>query len=195
MNKIKIVTLFLLITACNTFKHQQTKALQFFSDHPERGAQYCAETFVEKDSTAKPDSVFGKASNIDYTKRFDSLNAVIDSLSNSYIVVTDSNCIDQYNKLLSSQQFLKQKISSLQHDYKPCRPDTLKIYDTTFTKDPGLLASVAYLTHVKDSLNGVITITKTQLQDSKKTSSSRGWVILALSLVAAGSIFLNFKKL
>jgi hypothetical protein len=119
----KYLLILVLFASCAT----QKKAEKYYSKHPEELAQVCIDKFP-LDTISKTDTFYQKADNVDYSGIIDSIKDVFDNtISEAPTVVYDSNCIEEYNKLLSNQKALKDKITSLQANYKPCKPDTVRL--------------------------------------------------------------------
>lgn len=190
-----VFCLLITLAGCSTLAKQQRKAEIFYMQHPEKLAAKCAERFPAKDSVGKTDTVYTKADNEDYTQTIDSLKSMVDSLSNSWIVITDSNCIEQYDALLKKNVQLKNSITTLQRSYKACKPDTLKLTDTIYTQSPGLLAANSYLTYQRDSSNKALISASALLADKKHAVTTDTWIIIALSVVIAGGTILKIKNL
>lgn len=143
MKKPLLYLLAMIFISCNTYKHQLQKAQAVFDGNPNAFAQRCALAFPVKDSVGKPDTIFvHEATNTDYSKTIDSLVGIVETIQEKAPVkVYDSNCIEEYDKLLRQQQALKERIADLQRKYKPCEPDTVLVEKPVYRTSTAALQS------------------------------------------------------
>lgn len=129
MKQRLLLLLSIIALSCNTYKHQLAKAKEVFNNNPKAFAANCAEAFPVKDSVGRPDTTNRKpADNKDYTKTIDSLQAIVNTgIKAMPQYVTDTNCLQAYKQLLNNYNQVKEKLTLLKQQYKPCQGDTTYI--------------------------------------------------------------------
>jgi hypothetical protein len=124
----KYLLILVLFASCAT----QKKAEKYYEKHPEELAQVCIDKFP-LDTVSKTDTFYQKADNVDYSNAIDSLVAygtILTGLDSGIrINVNDTAAISKYIDTINSQ------VKKLKANYKPCKPDTVRLTNTITVED------------------------------------------------------------
>lgn len=121
-----------MLASCSESRKIQ-KAKDVLTAHRAEAAQFCATTFPNVDSVGKPDTVFIKANNEDFTGKIDTLNGMISDIQkqaqadSAKAAISQKDCqqvVAQLHEQIKKAGGQSQIIKTV---YLPCKPDTLKI--------------------------------------------------------------------
>jgi len=124
LTTLLLMLILICLSGCSTsykLERDIKKQHQLNYEHPDQLAADCAKWFPNIDSVGK----VKPAVNVNFSGTVDSLKRIIDSLANSK-PVTKKDSAD-FKQTLSR---VKNKVDDLASKYKPCKPDTQKIFVT-----------------------------------------------------------------
>jgi hypothetical protein len=190
-----IVALFLFgLTGCLTEKNLPKHNDKF----PSAAAEYAHKKFPLKDSAGRIDTTYIKADNKDYSSLIDSINNVIDSINTDWTNAIDSSTTAVSEALLKKIidgkkeiEGLKGVIARLRNEYRPCKPDTIKLASNNYWIDGSAITMYEQEKQKVATVTGELQKTKDKL-NWWKTACIITWSIIGI--VLAFKIGFSLKK-
>lgn len=167
-----------LLSSCVTKKG----ARNYFLNNKGEAAEFCSTMFPPVPTEGKTDTILIEGNNEDYSATIDSLN---DQLSYArgilamYAKSAPDTCrylVDAYENEINT---MANRIKALQAKYKPCLPTIREITKT--------------ITVVDAALKDVNSRLEERLKEAEDKSSNRLKWIIGLSVLLAGSAYLNLR--
>lgn len=173
---------------------------KYAQKHPVKLAELCIEKFPIRDSVGEP--VFDtirRSDNLDHTGTIDSLKQAADELvreMESKQMISDldrKKAVDIIGDYSKENESLKRKakslaadISRLQANYRPCLPDTQRIYLPHFLENPAKDLVIA-------SLYNKVAKIEQQRDDWKHRAQTRFWWLVVLVAILGIGVGLKLK--
>ena len=139
--KTKLLLLSFLIASCTT----QKSFVKYGTKHKDKASEFCSSMFPLKPSSVTQIEAFIPSENIDWSKTIDSLrNALIGAKSIVKIdtIYSQTECNEKLQQQAKTIEILTSVVAKFQNNYKPCKPDTLKITNTITVPDSAKIYSL-----------------------------------------------------
>jgi hypothetical protein len=193
--RITVIAMMIAFAAsCTT----ANKATQFFNEHPETGAKYCAEKYPVKDSLGEEETTYKPADNKNYQREIDGIEAAAKAIQKNFSDESVARSVDPGKPCPEVKPFqdeinnLISQVQNLQRAYKPCIPDTVYTEIPVYRENTARVTSQALEI---DRLNKLLAKTETERDLYKDQSRTRlFWIIGLIALIGVG-VFLKIKKI
>jgi len=187
------IIVMVFVSGCSASK----KAHGYFSKHPEEFARPCADAFPVKDSVAPPVVKYVPADNKNYKGTIDSIQEAADKLAADIRRAGEesrdslaNDCGRAVTGLQEQAGRLQKQVSDLKGQYKPCKPDTVRIETKVYRENTALVTALRQdlaVTAADRDRNAK------EAAEWKGAAKKRFWIIVGLLAAIGIGIYLRIK--